>query len=187
MSSTVEIAPPAVHAHTGWRRSRCRVRDRGIICRRERGVVQSQRAEDPLLEGVGRRHAGQLLDQHAQQDDVGVAVLVLRSGREVHRMLDRDVDQLLGCPGLLRLLVQGLVGGAVPESRCLTRSSIARIRGPAKGLSALWSRHSAALALGKGCSRPDELRTDVGGVHLPPRCGIKEVSHAAIQAGAAHT
>ena len=76
---------------------------------RQRGLRHRQRGEDALLEGLLQRLAGELLDDQTEQDDVGIAVLERRAGLGVHRVGERDGQQLVGRPGLAGIGVEGLV------------------------------------------------------------------------------
>ena len=82
----------------------------GVRGRRgEFGVLQADRGEQPVPEDLRQRLAVELLGDQAEQDEVGVRVVIALPGREVRRMRERQRQQLLRRPHLLRVPVEGLV------------------------------------------------------------------------------
>ena len=89
------------------------IRRRDFASNREHRVGQALRLQDLLLDEGGERLAGDFLDDQAEQDRVGVAIVELGSRRELQGMAEGDLQQLLRRifpHGLLRHVLVRVVG-----------------------------------------------------------------------------
>ncbi len=89
------VAVDGLHVRAERVGARVRLRDRGVLERREGAPGEPQTVEDPLLEGLRHRHPGHLLDDQPQQHGVGVGVQEALTRRDRRRLREPHREQLL--------------------------------------------------------------------------------------------
>ena len=86
-----------------------RSRDAGVGVRRKRRPCECEWPEESVREDLLNRLAVQLLGDQAEENGIGVGVVITGVGREIRRLAQPHCQQFLGCPHSLRLLVERLV------------------------------------------------------------------------------